>query len=263
MYATTHSAITVLDLQTMRVLQKMENPRHYGPITSLCLDRKKAWVVVGTSTGVLTLWDKRFGLLIRSWHAGVASAGVSARIHQCTVHPSRGRGKWIMVSLEASKRNADRSFTQLIEVWDIEKAVLVETYATRTGSISDPIPETKEVQGTDAEMTPAAAIAALVRSRQNNGDFDDARQPRRDEVTRPPAPDVRALTVGSEFAGYLNVQRPDFGEADSSTTSRVAGRGYMITGSDDCKLRLWDLTRLERTTVLSGLEPDQEKASYT
>ena len=265
MYATTHSVITVLDLQTMRVLQRMENPRHYGPITSLCLDRKKAWIVVGTSTGVLTLWDKRFGMLIRSWHAGVASDGMSTRIHQCVVHPTKGRGKWIVVSLEASRKTADRSFTHLIEVWDIENATLVETFATRTGSITDAIPEPKALVGPDAQTAPAAAIAALVRSRQNNGDFDDlARQSRRDEAPRPPAPDVRALLVGSDFGGYSNVPRSDFGEVDTSAVSRHAtGRGFMITGSEDQKLRLWDLVKFDRTTVLSGLEAEQEKPAYT
>ncbi len=265
MYATTHSVITVLDLQTMRVLQRMENPRHYGPITSLCLDRKKAWIVVGTSTGVLTLWDKRFGMLIRSWHAGVASGGMSTRIHQCVVHPTKGRGKWIVVSLEASRKTTDRSFTHLIEVWDIENATLVETFATRTGSITDAIPEPKALVGPDAQTTPAAAIAALVRSRQNNGDFDDlARQSRRDEAPRPPAPDVRALLVGSDFGGYSNVPRSDFGDVDPSAVSRHAtGRGFMITGSEDQKLRLWDLAKFDRTALLSGLEAEQEKPAYT
>ena len=109
----------------MRVLQTLENPRHYGPITSLCIDRKRTWIVVGTSTGVLTLWDKRFGLLIRSWHVGIASSGRSVRVHQCVVHPSKSRGNWVMVSVETSRKGSDRSSTPLVEVWDIEKAILV------------------------------------------------------------------------------------------------------------------------------------------
>ncbi|KAF8958945.1 hypothetical protein BDZ97DRAFT_1839964 [Flammula alnicola] len=264
LYATTHSVITVLDLRTMRVLQTMENPRHYGPVTSLCIDRKRAWIVVGTSTGVLTLWDKRFGLLIKSWHASVASGGKSARIHQCVIHPSKGRGKWIMVALEASKKNTDRSSAHLVEVWDIENAVLVETFVTRTGSPADPVPESQEVSGTDAETTPAAAIAALVRSRQNNGDFNElSRQSLRDEFPLPPAPDVRALVVGTDFGGYSTIQRSEFGELEPNTSSRSGGRGFMITGSDDWKLRLWDLGKLDRTTVISGLESEQEKPSYS
>src|ERR1700730_13445408 len=152
----------------MQVLQTVENPRHYGPITAMCIDRKRSWIVVGTSTGVLTLWDRRFGLLLKSWHVGIASSGRSVRIHQCVIHPSKGQGKWVMVAVEASRVSADSMSTNLVEVWDIEKGVRVETFLTRTASsISDPIEEPHELSGVDADTSPAGAIAALVRSRQD------------------------------------------------------------------------------------------------
>ena len=247
----------------MRVLQTLENPRHYGPITSICIDRKRTWIVVGTSTGVLTLWDKRFGLLIRSWHVGVASSGRSVRVHQCVVHPSKGRGKWVMVAVETSRKGSDRSSTTLVEVWDIEKAILVETFLTRTGSPADAIPEPQEMLGADAETTPAAAIAALVRSRQNKNSLEEtSRQSSAEELPQPPASDIRALVVGSDFGGYATSFRSEFGEFENSSSSRVTGRGYMITGSEDSKIRLWDLGKFDRTIVLSGLELDHEKPWY-
>ncbi|KAJ7756948.1 hypothetical protein B0H16DRAFT_1721421 [Mycena metata] len=110
-YATTHSIITILDLRTMRVVQTYGEP---PPLRSHNLP----FSGIGAS-----------GLLLKSWHAGVASTGRFVRIHQCVVHPSKGRGKWIMVTVEASKRSTDRTFTNLVEVWDIEKAVLVETFS--------------------------------------------------------------------------------------------------------------------------------------
>ena len=281
-YATTHSNIVVLDLRTMSVLQTMENPRHYGPITSFCIDKKKAWIVVGTSTGVLTLWDKRFGLLLRTWRASVtgegAGTGQSVRIHQCVVHPSsRSRGKWVMVALSLSssspssrKNNLDRPWSCLIEVWDIEKAVLVETYVTRTGSASDPISDLMSggavVQ--DVEATAAAAISSLVRSSQEGGSSDDfgdtTTSAPPSDVPHPPHRDVRAMVVGSEFGVYTAYQRPDFGELDtiSSSSSRSSGRGFVVTGSEDAKIRLWDLGKFEKSTVLSGTESDLEKPSY-
>ncbi|KAJ7715595.1 hypothetical protein DFH07DRAFT_862734 [Mycena maculata] len=266
-YATTHSIITILDLRTMRVVQTMENPRHYGPITCLCIDRKRSWIVVGTSTGVLTLWDRRFGLLLKSWHVGVASTGRFVRIHQCVVHPSKGRGKWVMVTVEASKRTTDRTVTNLVEVWDIEKAVLVETFITRTSGETEPLPEPYELTGVDADISPAAAIAALVHSRQSAVDAAGKR-PRpssqstfQDELLPPPAPDVRALVVGLDFGGPTGVHRSDM--ADAGPDSAHGRRGFMVTGSEDRKLRLWDLSKLERTTVLSGLESENERPSFS
>jgi phosphoinositide-3-kinase, regulatory subunit 4 len=174
-----------------------------------------------------------------------------------------------MVSVEASKGATDRSYTNLVEVWDIENSVLMETFVTRTGSPSDPIPESHELRGVDADTSPAAAIAALVRSRQLSA--GDARLPvmsrsssSADELLPAPAPDVRALVVGLDFGGYSTVHRTEFGELGveaGGSTMRTAGRGFMVTGSEDRKMRLWDLGKLERTTVLSGLL-ENEKPSY-
>ena len=148
LYGTTHSTISILDLRTTRVLQTMENPRHYGPITCICLDRKRAWVVCGTSTGVLSLWDLRFGILIKSWKAGAAVRGHPVRVHQCTVHPTKGKGRWIVVALESPKDSPVASGGEtvtLVEIWDIEKTVLIEMFSTRSvPTSSSPLPEPRE-----------------------------------------------------------------------------------------------------------------------
>lgn len=267
-YATTHSVITILDLQTMRVLQTMQNPRHFGPITCICLDRKRSWIVVGTSMGNLTLWDRRFGLLLKSWQVAEVAPGKSTRIHQCVVHPTLGRGRWIMVALETS--HTEHVPVTLIEVWDIEKCMLVETFLMNTTSSSPEEPQ--QVTGVDTEPSPAAAIAALVRSRQTG--LSSATRIKRthppssivaqDDVLPTPSPTIRAIVVGLEFGGHQSGNHSktnDFGgELDAHAHS--VGRGFMITGSEDRRIRLWDLGKLERTVVFSGLESDHDKPSY-
>ncbi|KAJ7057004.1 hypothetical protein C8F01DRAFT_1153032 [Mycena amicta] len=269
-YATTHSNITILDLRTMHVVQTMENPRHHGPITCLCIDRKRSWIVVGTSTGVLTLWDRRFGLLLKSWHVGVASTGRFVRIHQCVVHPSKGRGKWVMVTVEGSgSKPTDRTFTNLVEVWDIEKALLVETFVARQSAEAEaePLPEPQELTGVDADMSPAAAIAALVHSRQSTVPAEAGKRSSQgtsqDELLPPPSPDIRALVVGADFGGHIGVHRSDLADLASGPETGHGRRGFMVSGSEDRKLRLWDLSKLERTAVLSGLESEAERPIYS
>lgn len=275
--ATTHSSIVILDLRTMCVLQRLENPRQYGPITCICIDRKRTWIIVGTSAGMLTLWDRRFGIMLKSWHVGtsVATSGRSVRINQCVVHPAKGRGKWILVAVEAPKKGyPERGVTNLVEVWDIEKSVLVETFVTRTGSMSDPLPESPESVMTSADMTPAAAIAALVRARQNQPqnaliDGSERRLPgelaraSKAELLPSPSPEVRAIAVGLDFGGHHIAQRSEFNDLlVDSNPSRGAAKGFMITGSEDRKIRFWDMGRIERTAVLSGLESEQERPSF-
>ncbi|KAI0822421.1 hypothetical protein BC628DRAFT_1429686 [Trametes gibbosa] len=271
-YATTHSVISIVDLRTMRTLQRMENPRHHGPITCICLDRKRAWVICGTSTGILSLWDIRFGILLKSWRVGLGSKGRSGRVHQCLVHPTKGKGKWVVVAIETPKNTPENPSSTILEVWDIERTALVEAVSVRaTHNPTEVVEEPKEVSVDEAEMNPAAAIAALVRARQEGGSLDSAARRggivgndvTRSEVPLPPSSDVRAIVAGSEFGGHTVLHRSHMAEPDSKSAARPSGRGFLITGSEDCKLRFWDLGRPDRSVVLSGLEVDNEKPSYS
>ncbi|KAI0058381.1 ARM repeat-containing protein [Artomyces pyxidatus] len=264
-YATTLSSISILDLRTMRVLQTMEHPSHSGPITAMCLDRKRAWVVTGTASGILTLWDIRFGLLLKTWKVSAATNGRAARIYQCVVHPTRGKGRWIMVATEATRSLSETVPTALIEVWDLEATRLVETYGTRTvAKPSVAMEEPQELAGGDAEPTAAAAIAALVRARQQGVVPGLMARRASAEAISPgsTSPDVRALVVGNEFGGHSAVHRVTVSSLNAEGAA-VAGRGFMVSGSEDRKLRLWDLGRVDRTTVLSGLESESDRPTYS
>lgn len=224
--------------------------------------------------GVLSLWDRRFGLLLKSWQVRHTSAGKSTRIYQCVVHPTKGRGKWVIVALDASKASADRVPITLIEVWDIEKSSLVETFVMKTASTSSdsPAEEPQEVNGLEAEPNPAAAIAALVRSRQGgtNSKLTKRAQsssssiPQEDQISFNPSLTMRTIVVGSEFGGHQSGYRAEMHDltGELNTQSRSLGRGFMISGSEDRRLRLWDLGKLERTSVLSGIDSEHEKPSY-
>jgi len=261
----------------MRVLETMENPRHFGAITCLCIDRKRVWLVTGTTTGVLTLWDLRFGMLLKSWKVGGSSSTdtvKSSRIHQIILHPTQGNGRWVMVAFETIKPAAggvdNSSPTTLVEVWDIEKTSLMETYAIREivaggTNVDEELLQPAEVTGEPTEINPATAIAALVRSRQQSRTSLDrfAKRPAQsgspgDSPLIRPSLDVRTMVVGSDLGGHSSRIEPD----SSGSGRSSGGRGFMISGSEDRKLRLWDLTRIERSAVLSGAEMEIEKAGY-
>jgi phosphoinositide-3-kinase, regulatory subunit 4 len=255
----------------MRVLQSMQNPRHFGPITAMCVDRKRCWFIVGTSTGVLSLWDRRFGLLLKSWRAGNVGEA-RCRIQQCVIHPSKGRGKWIIVALEVERAEDDDEKDDhppqiLLEVWDVENTILVETFATRSttnvGAVTVEKPPTRI--NVDAETNPAAAIAAFVKDSQSSpkspkdlGSVDTPFTDNTPKVSRT----IRTIQVGLDFGGHSSMPKSDLGIVDISTSSRTAGRGFILSGSDDRKIRLWDLGRVERSVVLAGLNPETERATF-
>ncbi|EIN14505.1 hypothetical protein PUNSTDRAFT_96429 [Punctularia strigosozonata HHB-11173 SS5] len=272
LYATTHARVVLLDLRNMRVLQAMENPRHYGPITSLCLDKKRSWLIVATATGVLSLWDLRFGLLLKNWRVGQEDS--ETRIHACHLHPSKGRGKWVMVALEAGALSDEEPSRIIVEVWDVEKMALVETYNTKLASapFHAPVAAIRPNVDHDAETNPAAAIATLVRSRQQQhmpGSFTAfsqlGRTISRAEDTKPSIPvNIRAMVVGLEFGGHSShkAEAMDLVVEGSPGTLPVP-RGFMLTGSEDHRIRLWDLGRIGRSTVLSGLDDEGDKPAYS
>ncbi|KAF9224775.1 ARM repeat-containing protein [Gyrodon lividus] len=272
-YATSHSVITTLDLRTMRVLQRLENPRQFGSITCMCLDRKRTWVLVGTSSGVLSLWDKRFGLLLKSWQVGRSGTGRMARVHQCVVHPTKGKGRWVMVAVETWKGSPEPAPSTLIEVWDIEKAVLVESFVTRTTmSAPEPILEPEEQTGLDAEQSPAAAIVALVNSRYPGGaayanfskrDRGPSQSIDREDSLPAPSPDVRAIVVGLDFGGHSGIYRSEIVDLSTDVPTSNRNRGFVVSGSEDRRIRLWDLSKVERTSVLLGAEPEHDRPSYS
>ncbi|KZT63489.1 WD40 repeat-like protein [Daedalea quercina L-15889] len=266
-YTTTHSVISILDLRTMRQLQKMENPRHYGPITCLCLDRKHAWVICGTSTGVLSLWDIRFGILIKSWRVGAAFKGGHAKVCQCVVHPVKGKGKWVIVTLEAPK---SASTHVIMEVWDVERSLLVEAFSTRrVSNAAEELRDPYDITGEEAESNPATAIAALVRARQENGGMLESFAHRGPsgalglpDSLYAMSPNICTVVVGTEFGGHAAV-RSTMTDQDVRASRPSSGKGFLLSGSEDRRIRYWDLSRVERSAVLTGMEADNDKPVYS
>ncbi len=116
MLATNTSRIIALDLRTMSPLYVLENPIHHGSPTCFLIDKRRHWMLVGTTQGALDLWDLRFRILVRSW--GIP--GLPAPVRRLSFHPYRGRGKWVCV--------AGGNDLNEITVWELEKLQCREVY---------------------------------------------------------------------------------------------------------------------------------------
>ncbi|KAI0965172.1 hypothetical protein F4678DRAFT_343310 [Xylaria arbuscula] len=120
--ATNRSRILAMDLRTMSLMYILDNPVHHGTPTCFCIDRKRNWLLLGTSHGILSLWDLRFKVRLKSWGLPGKSA-----IYRLSLHPVKGRGKWVCV--------AGGTGLGEITVWDLEKTQCREIY--RAGSAKD------------------------------------------------------------------------------------------------------------------------------
>ncbi|OTB08147.1 hypothetical protein M426DRAFT_317250 [Hypoxylon sp. CI-4A] len=113
--ATNRSRVLGIDLRTMTLLYVLENPVHHGTPTCFCIDRKRNWLLLGTSHGVLDLWDLRFKMRLKGWGLPGKSA-----ISRLCVNPVRGRNKWVCV--------AGGTGLGEVTVWDLEKTQCREIY---------------------------------------------------------------------------------------------------------------------------------------
>jgi phosphoinositide-3-kinase regulatory subunit 4 len=166
-----------------------------------------------------------------------------------------------MVSVEASPPSGslNASPISIVEVWDIEEAKLTETFVTRWSPPNEEISSgPNPTIGVEADRSPASAIAMLVQLRQREGSRREKRpgflhspSPFKEETTPLPSCSVRALVTGVDFGG-----------PSRSESSKSSGKGFMLSGSDDAKIRLWDLWKIEKSTVLSGLDSELERPTY-
>ncbi|ORX34648.1 hypothetical protein BD324DRAFT_634336 [Kockovaella imperatae] len=140
---TSTSLIGFLDIRAMDLIRKFQHPLEFGAITTVCPSTH--WIIVGTDLGILSLWDLRFGLLLKSWRA-------SGPITACHIHPARGRGRWVMVSTTRA--------SPIVEVYDIESAKLVEMFELSRPSSKMPSTDVPSRSELVAEMAKQEAKAA-------------------------------------------------------------------------------------------------------
>ncbi|GAA5855478.1 hypothetical protein JCM8547_007849 [Rhodosporidiobolus lusitaniae] len=295
---TSLSSILLLDVRTMRSLQSFCNPRHFGPVTALCIDRKHLWLVAGTSTGVLTLWDLRFGLLLRSWSVG------TKRVHQIALHPAKGKGRWIVVAMDpedppcvdASSSKSRRHHQQqqpgtaVAEVWDIDQGTKVEEFRIlssqqqqQQNAAGQPLSNRTNLFSAhgggdnfsstamkEATLDPAVAIEALLAASTAPKPAPppppahaDPSSPSSAAPSSPRpyvTPSFRAVLLGTDYASP-STTRPspaEFAGGEGKEGKKNKDGGFLLTGGEDRKLRYWDLAKAGMSAVVSGLDVDEE-----
>lgn len=67
---TNTSQILVYDVRNMECIQKIDNPPSHGAVSSFCVDEQGSVLILGTTKGIIDVWDIRIQILINSWWFG-------------------------------------------------------------------------------------------------------------------------------------------------------------------------------------------------
>lgn len=228
MLVTNTSRVIALDLRNMAVLYSFKNPVHHGVPTSFCVNHQQGWLLLGTSHGVLDLWDLRFRLRLKAWGLGGGTP-----IHRVMSYPLHRRihseDHWVCVVGGTGQTD--------ITVWDVVKAECREVFrAGLSQSSSKDGFELYKPWKVDDE-NPEGML----------GRFATAIDPSADGSASPDR-GIRALAIG--------IDPQEHGRKDLK-------KGFLVTGGADRKLRLWDIARPETSTVLSGLDVEEEQPKFT
>jgi phosphoinositide-3-kinase regulatory subunit 4 len=221
--ATNRSRVLALDLRKMALLYSFQNPVHHGTLTCFYVDEKHNWMLLGTSHGVLDLWDLRFHLRLKAWGLGGGTP-----IHRLIKYPFKAGNKWICVAGSTGQTD--------ITVWDVEKIECRQVYragvATSSNKENLKVYEPWKVDDEKPEGMLGRFATAIDPSGGGGGNPDRG---------------IRALAIG----------------VDSPDNKGESKHGFFVTGGADRKLRCWDISRPDLSTVISGLDTEENQPKFS
>lgn len=221
--ATNYSRVLAVDLKchSLDFLWTVTNPIHHGTPTCFLLDSQKMWLLLGTSHGVLDLYDLRFRIRVKSWGLPGATA-----IYRLSLHPSVNKEeKWVCVAGGTSETE--------ITVWDIETATCREVYHSTISTSTTLSAKSYEAWPVD-EDRPEGMLGRFATAIETNNTNRG----------------IRAMAVG--FDNQPSTKKNKDGTYIKS--------GFIVTGGLDRKIRYWDCARTQSSCVISGLDMLEAKS---
>lgn len=221
--ATNDSHIIAIDLRNMSVIYDLKNPLSHGTPTAFCIDKKHQWLLLGTTHGVLDLWDLRFLLRLKSW--GFPGG---APIHRLMFTPVKHGGQKDRVIVAGGTGHGE------VTIWDMQKNICKEVYRVGVASSKENLKFYKLVD--IDEEKPSSML----------GRFATAIDP---------APSGSGTGVDR---GIRSIATGMFVLEDGLE----ARKWFMLASGPDWKVRFWDVYKPEASCVVSGLHVD-ERPSYS
>ncbi len=256
--ATSRHRILLIDLKNMEIMHSMLNPIHHGSITTFIVGGDHGdikWLLLGTSHGILSLWDLRFKLHIRSF--GIQS---SARVDGLVLHPLQKWSRWVLVSAAGE-----------ISTWDIEKMVCREVLRPSTfnsnipdkpyeawlpdeeaskklvARFADDITQNPDSVQTGPSIRPSTPISS---SNKSGSGYTQPTRSKPSTIKEPTitTPAMHIVLVQPPIPSSTTT-KPDPAKQEISTSKPYA---VLFTGGMDRTLRYYTLSNLESSFIVSG-----------
>ncbi|TPX35937.1 hypothetical protein SmJEL517_g01766 [Synchytrium microbalum] len=276
-YATSRGKLVGLDLRSSRPAWTFTSPAHHGALTALTLDRRRAWALTGTERGIMSLWDIRFGIRVRSW-----GHPAKARIHRLEPYTAPAYGLASSISASATGSNAisngSTKFALVavqgrnceVSAWDLEAAECREVWCLVGSGSNTTSNSNSNSNPTHGGLTSANADAINVNNASgsnNNSSNSSTTADPAEEMQRMYGNGMKARQPPSQsdFDGVPALFAPEaINNYDNSVRAIVSQPDlpFLLTGGTDRKIRLWDTVNVELSNVVSGLDVDDLAPRY-
>lgn len=122
---TSLSQIIIIDIRNMDCVVKLQNNPLHGVIRTFAISHDDSWLIVGTSKGVLNLWDVRFQLHLKSWRFKKGYPINKVAVLSNDYHLNRKKGRF--VSIIGGSGDADAN------IFDVSTGMFREIFTDSNG----------------------------------------------------------------------------------------------------------------------------------
>ena len=242
MIATNNGEIHAMSIESAATEYSLQNPLSHGTPTCFCIGRgHQHWLLVGTSIGVLDLWDLRFHIRLKSFAFPDA-----APITRIALHPRLPEEHLI-----ASQKDDSSSKVYIsggvaapeVTAWDLAEMKCVGTWRMAGGQL---LPD---LTGPDAKKYSLLSL--------NYAEANFA--PKHGQILRSAAASPNRGLSSTGYDGTCSVTSVQafvtgLMESESASTGAAFDHSsYLYIAGPQCSLRLWNLRDVDHSFAVAGL----------
>ena len=255
--ATNTGQVHALNISNMSLEYTIQNPAHHGAPTCFCISPKaQHWLLIGTSRGILDLWDLRFRVRLNS--LAFQDGCPITRL----IIPSEGTGDavssssadgtsivYISGGLNSPEVTAwTTADFKCVGTWRSAGAVTLQTQQASTNrrlSAMASVPNTKRYSLTNADGNDGLKdLKTTVRQGGSNGSG------------------TTTGTIAEQTSDGASIQTFVMGSTESASGDDTRPIPYLFAGGPETSLRMWNLKKgqTNRSFYVAGLPKNRNVA---